>query len=391
MSNFPMRAELKKAEKMGRRGDDRLAHINSYEAAVLRGLGGAGTINPKTGLEEYGPVQGGHGGGQGAPDPKDKPSGGNGGPKSMKDYRDLQYGETAPTTPGFGPTPRDMGPSPFDQKMDQRRKDAEQERIKSGPGGRGGAKGPGNATTADRLMADKYGVSPDRYNKEVTDYRDRLTDAYGTDDTGMDALGNLLAGFLGFNEQDPEEVGFDPQNPVGPDVDWGWDPVGPLAGVLGAGFGMPLTGVLADQISDYYGRPLEVNLGPSVFGNDDEVTGQPIGSTQTGSGLTVRDPGDNDTYLGVSPELNRLAQNLGPIMPTSSTYLGADPAVPEPAPDSGFTPTAPQPSQPDTAPGGVTVDPGNTGMTSQELTDLFLGFLKPGKTLKGKSPVSVVV
>jgi len=44
----------------GRMGDTRLAHINDYEADLLKSVGGSGTINPTTGLSEYG---GGSGGG----------------------------------------------------------------------------------------------------------------------------------------------------------------------------------------------------------------------------------------------------------------------------------------------------------------------------------------
>ena len=38
---------------MGRYGDTMLAHINPQEAAMLRARGGAGTINPQTGLREF--------------------------------------------------------------------------------------------------------------------------------------------------------------------------------------------------------------------------------------------------------------------------------------------------------------------------------------------------
>ena len=38
----------------GRMGDTRLAHINDYEAGLLKSVGGSGTINPATGLFEYG-------------------------------------------------------------------------------------------------------------------------------------------------------------------------------------------------------------------------------------------------------------------------------------------------------------------------------------------------
>mgnify|MGYP006995905929 CR=1 FL=1 len=40
--------------KMGRGGDTMLAHINPQEARMLRERGGSGTINPNTGLREYG-------------------------------------------------------------------------------------------------------------------------------------------------------------------------------------------------------------------------------------------------------------------------------------------------------------------------------------------------
>jgi hypothetical protein len=48
----------------GRMGDTRLAHINDYEAGLLKSVGGSGTINPATGLIEYGGGKGGGGGKQ---------------------------------------------------------------------------------------------------------------------------------------------------------------------------------------------------------------------------------------------------------------------------------------------------------------------------------------
>jgi len=38
----------------GRNGDTMLAHINPFEASMLKDMGGAGTINPQTGLPEFG-------------------------------------------------------------------------------------------------------------------------------------------------------------------------------------------------------------------------------------------------------------------------------------------------------------------------------------------------
>ena len=43
----------KKLASKGRYGDTMLAHINPEEAALLKSRGGAGTINPKTGLPEF--------------------------------------------------------------------------------------------------------------------------------------------------------------------------------------------------------------------------------------------------------------------------------------------------------------------------------------------------
>ena len=39
--------------KLGREGDTELAHVNTWEANLLRAHGGSGTINPATGLREY--------------------------------------------------------------------------------------------------------------------------------------------------------------------------------------------------------------------------------------------------------------------------------------------------------------------------------------------------
>jgi hypothetical protein len=45
--------QLRNLASLGRYGDTMLAHINPQEAALLKSMGGAGTINPKTGLREF--------------------------------------------------------------------------------------------------------------------------------------------------------------------------------------------------------------------------------------------------------------------------------------------------------------------------------------------------
>ena len=48
-----LRVASKQLGHMGQGGDSMLAHINPREAEVLRRMGGQGTVNPNTGLQEY--------------------------------------------------------------------------------------------------------------------------------------------------------------------------------------------------------------------------------------------------------------------------------------------------------------------------------------------------
>jgi hypothetical protein len=48
------RGGLNAIARAGRRGDSRLAHITPFEDRLLRAHGGAGSINPRTGMPEYG-------------------------------------------------------------------------------------------------------------------------------------------------------------------------------------------------------------------------------------------------------------------------------------------------------------------------------------------------
>jgi hypothetical protein len=50
----PMEMAMGGLAAYGRKGDTMLAHISPYEAQILRSYGGSGTINPRTGLVEYG-------------------------------------------------------------------------------------------------------------------------------------------------------------------------------------------------------------------------------------------------------------------------------------------------------------------------------------------------
>ncbi|HHT9147024.1 MAG TPA: hypothetical protein ACFYD4_15330, partial [Candidatus Wunengus sp. YC61] len=55
-AKMPMRTQqmpVQQAAQMGQGGDDQLAHVNNYEAMLLKRLGGVGTRNPWTGLRQF--------------------------------------------------------------------------------------------------------------------------------------------------------------------------------------------------------------------------------------------------------------------------------------------------------------------------------------------------
>jgi hypothetical protein len=56
-----LKAVAQELQDMGRGGDTMLAHINPQEAALLKRMGGSGTINPATGLPEFIKIGGGLG------------------------------------------------------------------------------------------------------------------------------------------------------------------------------------------------------------------------------------------------------------------------------------------------------------------------------------------
>ncbi len=343
---------LNKAAAQGRHGDDRLAHINGYEAAVLKSLGGAGTKNPKTGLEEYYLTDG---------------SGG-------------MVGGGGHTTPGRGALRDDS------------------DRGHEGQGGRGGpgAVGmgsfgglPGEPTRDEMQQQDQIGAN---VAHALDDYNNQ-----GNFD--VENFGNRIASLFGFNEMDPTAPGF--SHPGMPGVtgqaNWGFDPAGLIGSAIGAAGGVPLMGLVADQISSAFGRPLEVNLGPSVFGGTTQTAdGVDIAdgsSTYTGGNVTVRDPGDQDTYLGVSPTQNAMLQGINRVAPAaapgSTTVTGADPAPAAPVPADPTEPTIPDVSAPEPIDASnVNVNPGNTGLTDSQLTSLFLNYMP--RTYTGRNRPTVV-
>jgi hypothetical protein len=233
-----LRQALALASQMGRRGDDRLAHINGFEAAVLKALGGAGSINPATGLEEYGPVQGGWGGGQaGGVD-------GTGKGKDKSNSKDKpQNGAINPGNPNLGLSGPDYsGPTGAGTGVDPAHPDGKGPRSSKdgGAGGGGWDKGFGPAPTSnpDGTVKTKNGpVDLDKFMKDWTDYHGL---GYGEqeEDSLWDKFWNGVVGYFGIDEKNPltDDNYNTPENPAGAGANWGLDPIGlglALSGLLG--------------------------------------------------------------------------------------------------------------------------------------------------------------
>lgn len=158
----------------------------------------------------------------------------------------------------------------------------------SGPTGMRGAGGyaspDGRLSQRADVQARASGVSDARANAAARAWADRISDYRNTYNSRWDNVGNRLANSLGFHEIAPS---FDVGNLVN-DADWGFDPVGGLAGLAGSVFAGPLGGLIAgraaDALSNWAGRPLEINLGPNVLGGTSRNT------VKAGS---ARSPGTN--------------------------------------------------------------------------------------------------
>jgi hypothetical protein len=257
-------------------------------------------------------------------------------------------------------------------------------------GGRGGETFRGTSSQQQDVRNRATAESLGNTSPGVGNYNDAMNDFNDVDNTTIDDIGNLIAGFLGFNEQDPTGV----PNTTGR-ANWGFDPAGLIGGAAGMGFGVPLTGFLADQASALMGRPLEISLGPDVFGSEtvDPETGQVVSNqTHTGPGMTIRDSQDPNTYLGTSPALGYVGNQTANSVPGKRTFTGTDPSPVDQAPAEGYNPVTPNPSPIDEQPSGMNIDPGNTGQTPQQLSELFSGFMQPqSRTAKGKNASRVVV
>lgn len=129
----------------------------------------------------------------------------------------------------------------------------------------------GAATGTSTTPVGNTGVSPAGRVSSI--HQGMVRDYQNIGNSDLENFGNTLAGMLGFNEQRPTLArALDRFNRTkdGEISDkragWGFDPAGLIGNALGSPFGAGLiAGPIANQISAYFDRPLEIGLGPDVF------------------------------------------------------------------------------------------------------------------------------
>lgn len=304
---------LRRAARAGRYGDTAIAHVSPDEMLMLRLLGGRGDRNPRTGLPEFYTDAFGGGFGGGGP----ASTGGMGGPG----------GQGSPGGSVLG-GPGDFGGSNYG--------------LNALPGnfGPGTPKGKGYGN-AGGLAAKPEGVGVP--SSAMRDYRN-------IDNTPLDDFGNFLAGLFGFHEMNPNAARSKttPGSSVpGVGADWGFDPVGLIAGGIGTGFGVPAMGFVGDQLSSWAGRPFEINMGPSVFGGRASVPGAP--SSAPGGALTGRPGGGMFGGPGMGSQGGGGRPGM-PFRPPGTPHLPPGlPSVPGGPPGAPGVPTPPPPGVPASA------------------------------------------
>jgi len=156
--------------------------------------------------------------------------------------------------------------------------------------GTGGSKGGGGGGSGVSMGPGPRGANLNNTSPITHDALGRVNDYNNVGNDFLDRVGNFLAGQLGLNEIDPIASNVEAlksgQRP-GTNADWGFDPAGLMGSAVGMAFGVPLVGTATDWVSKKLGRPLEMNLGPSVFGSPDSPgtsTGGGLGSLMGGGG-----------------------------------------------------------------------------------------------------------
>lgn len=281
LSESELKVILESARHKGRSGDTDIVHVNEAEKKLLKEAGGAGTINPKTGLREYkygGNVSEG-GKTQGAKDAGGQGPNASGGSKS---------GERGTAS----------------QQQDRRNYEAARAKGNVGPGVKGSA--------ADR--ASTAGMSPTDVARAAINRKAATKDFQDVDNTFLDEVGNFFAGLMGFQEMNPT------QSPLGDFVDvnqkaqWGIDPIG--AGLSLAGLAFPPAAIA----SKLYGAATMTGLiDPSLVGlgyDRARSFNQTAGNANTGQRGGTGGRGEKTNSRQTSQGRQTTAQTAGPVAPS---------------------------------------------------------------------------
>lgn len=188
----------------------------------------------------------------------------------------------------------------------------------------GGAFGGGTGAHGVSIGAGPRGANLHETSPITANANDRVNDYEDRDNSFIDDVGNFLAGTMGLHEINPvkSNVAALQDNSVpNPHADWGWDPASTIGSLAGMAVGMPVgPGMIADKVSALFGRPLEVNLGPAVFGAfGDQPTAPAPAATMASS------PTTQTSAMPGMPELNRLAETNPQLHAQVAPYLASRP------------------------------------------------------------------
>lgn len=314
---------------LGRNGDTMLAHITPREAAILKQLGGSGTINPRTGLREFWSES----------HVNDKTGGdGSSGGGSTKD-RDRDGGTRAPVGTGngaYGQVGNQIGKDAYG-KFDSKGKLA--------PGITDKQTLANADALKDKLAAQgisSKGMTPQEKQNALNEL-EAMRHAYA--DSLDDGTGGIFSGITPFGERNPftdPDFAFGQIDPntgqLQTDANWGFDYVGAGLGV--AGLFSPIGSLLngAYKVGKWTGAIPETfgqaNLGPSVFGGSAAPTGFGAAALGKQSATTSSASG---TSTPSQPDIGRgggtgygsvISTNTTPPAPTAPTpEAQASPAV----------------------------------------------------------------
>lgn len=231
LANPQIRAAIVDIMKHEGQGDDTdIVHVNAQEEAMLKSQGGAGDVNPQTGLREYDPTGGSNAGGAGhAGDSGNNGGKGGGGSGTIgggiHDSSDgTDDGNTYGSIAGMGYAGTTM---------------------------------PGSSTP----------LSDQNQNGTGWNNADAMARADVNDEgnSTMDNIGNFIGSLFGGYQQAPSTPIGAPMPTGGwqTDANWGVDPAGLVGGIAGAAFGIPGLGTVIGQISALLGHPFGINLGPN--------------------------------------------------------------------------------------------------------------------------------